>query len=237
MSRRVRRHANPFNCVSELGAIDRRALFGREGSVELELGSATGGVLFARARNHPELDFVGIEVRKPVVDQAMAAREAAGGPLNAVVLYGNGTAALTGLLPAGVVQCFHVHFPDPWPKKRHWKRRILNPGVVRDMAAMLPIGGRVYAQSDVEPLAAEMYEFLAADGALESRLDPSMRVERPFPEATEWELHHERHGAPVFRMLFEKVREPSGEVPALEHRATGPLPPDAVGAADSEVEG
>jgi len=220
MARRVRRHANPFNCTVELGALDRVSLFGREAPLEIELGPGLGGFLIERARNHPERDFVGIEVRQPVVEQVMARADR---PKNAVVLYANANANLEALCPKGAVTRFHVHFPDPWVKKRHWKRRILSPTLVRAMAALLPLGGEVYAQSDVQGLAREMYRFLEADGSFASRLDPRMAAPRPIPERTDWERHHEAVGEPVYRMWFEKIREPSGPIPALDFGPTGPL--------------
>ena len=223
MATRVRRHANPFNCHTEVGRLDRDALFGRLAPLEVELGPGSARFLFERARANPDTDFVGFEVRRPLVESAMVRRQREGPP-NVAVLYANATDNLAIAEP-GIIRRFHVHFPDPWAKKRHWKRRMVQPGVVRAMAELLPIGGQIYAQSDVANLAAEMYAFFSADGALKSLLDPTMRVDRPFVEQTDWERHHEEAGEPVYRMLFEKRREVSGPVPELTLRPTGPLGP------------
>jgi tRNA (guanine-N7-)-methyltransferase len=217
MARRVRRHANPFSCHVELGVIDRMELFGREAPLEVELGPGSSSFLFDRARACPETDFIGIEVRKPMVEQAMERREKIG-LTNAVVLYANANINLDSLVSPGIIQRFHIHFPDPWVKKRHWKRRMVQPLLVRKMAELLDIGGEIYAQSDVPDLAREMYFFFEQDGCLKSRLDPSMRVPRPFTEYTDWEKHHEEIGESVYRMLFEKVRPVNGPVPELEHK-------------------
>ncbi len=220
MSRRIRKHANPFNVQTVVGTLDRAATFGREAPLEVDVGCGEGGFLFERAANHPDVDFVGFEVRKPLVEKANARVQAAG-VTNLVYLYANANVNLHFVAP-GVVRRFFVHFPDPCFKKRHQKRRILQPRLARDMAELLPIGGEVYAQSDVKPLAEEMYAFLAGDGAFESKLGTELRVPRPIPELTEWERHHEKHDEPVYRMLFEKVREPSGEVATPEFRDTDP---------------
>ena len=217
MTRRVRRHANPFSCKVELGMLDRMALFGREAPLEIELGPGNASFLFDRARACPEADFVGIEVRKPMVDQAMERCERLG-LKNAVVLYGNANFNLKGLVSPSIVRRFHVHFPDPWVKKRHWKRRMVQPQLIRDMAELLDIGGQIYAQSDVPNLAKEMYYFFSEDGSFDSLLDPSMLVARPIPEFTDWEKHHEDIGEPIYRMLFEKARVAEGPVPELEHQ-------------------
>ena len=218
MTRRVRRHANPFSCNIDLGHIDRQELFGREAPLEVELGPGSSSFLFDRAQACPDADFVGIEVRKPMVDQAMERRDRMG-LKNAVVLYANANINLQGLVSPGIVRRFHVHFPDPWVKKRHWKRRMVTPALIRDMAELLDIGGQIYGQSDVPNLAKEMYFFMEQDGCLESLLDPTMCVDRPFPEFTDWEKHHEDIGEPIYRMLFEKVRPVVGPVPDLEHQA------------------
>lgn len=216
---RIRRHANPFSVSVDLGTIDRAQLFGREAPLEVELGPGNGQFLIERARNNPDADFVGIEVRAPMVEAANARALREGPVKNVLFVYANANVNLA-LAPPGVIRRFHIHFPDPWFKKRHWKRRMVQPATVRAMATLLPIGGEIYAQTDLRPLAEEMYAFFSADGSLESRLDPSMLVPRPFPEATDWELHHEKRGEPVNRMLFAKVREPSGPVPEMQHRPT-----------------
>lgn len=174
------------------------------------------------AKAHPERDFVGIEVRSPMVDTANERRDEAG-ISNVCFLYANALTNLDDLAEPGVIERFHVHFPDPCFKKKHHKRRIVQPKSVRAMTRLLPIGGEIYAQSDVLPLAEEMYAFFEADGALQSRLGPELLVARPIPESTEWERDHERRKEPIYRMLFEKVREPEGPIPELEFRRTQPL--------------
>lgn len=221
MSRRIRKHANPFNVQTQLGVLDRAALFGREASLEVDLGCGGALFLFDRARNHPDIDFVGLEVRKPLVERAMALREEER-LQNVVVYYANSLENMR-LADPGVIRTFHIQFPDPCFKKRHRKRRICQPRSVRAMAELLPIGGTVHLQSDVRPLAEEMYRFMEADGAFESKTEPTMRIPKIFEELTEWERHHELEKEPVYRMLFEKVREPSGPVQEPDFVDTNPL--------------
>lgn len=218
---RIRKHANPFSVRTTVGPLDRAAHFGREAPLEIELGCGAGGFLLERATHHPELDFVGFEIRDPLVERANELAQARG-LSNLVYLHANANANLAGLVPPGSVMCFHVHFPDPCFKKKHWKRRLLQPQVVRHMAELLAPSGEVYAQSDVLPLAQEMYDFLAAESAFQSVLAAHMQVERLVSERTEWERQHEREDEPIYRMLFRKVREPSGPVPSLELRRTQP---------------
>lgn len=224
MSRRIRKHTNPFTVQTTLGTLDRRALFGRVAPLEVDLGCAGAGLLFERARNHPERDFVGLEVRKGLVLKAME-RRAREGPSNLIVFHANANFNVKTLAEPGAVVRFHVHFPDPCYKKKHHKRRIVQPQLVRDMAEALPVGGQVLLQSDVRLLAEEMFRFMAQDDAFESLLSDGsdLRVPAPIPEKTEWERQHEREGEPIYRMLFEKVREPSGPVATPEFVDVNPL--------------
>jgi len=209
VSRRIRKHANPFNVTTELGRLDRLALFGREAPVEVDLGCGGGALITERARSHPERDFVGLEVRRPLVEQIRARAEREG-LKNLTAFHANAHINVRALVPPGEVVMFHVHFPDPCFKKKHRKRRILQPPLVRAMAEVLPAGGVVYAQSDVEPLALEMLAFLEREAALQGRMLPAGPP--PIPEQTEWERQHEREGEAIHRMWFEKVAEPSGPV-------------------------
>jgi tRNA (guanine-N7-)-methyltransferase len=209
VSRRIRKHANPFNVTTELGRLDRQTLFGREAPVEVDLGCGGGALIMARARNHPERDFVGLEVRRPLVEQIRARAEQEG-IRNLTAFHANAHINVRELVPPGEVVMFHVHFPDPCFKKKHRKRRILQPPLVRAMAEVLPRSGVVYVQSDVEPLAREMLGFLEREPALKGHMLPPGPP--PIPERTEWERQHEREGEPVHRMWFEKIAEPEGPV-------------------------
>lgn len=221
MSRRIRKHANPFQVQNRLGELNRSELFGREAPVEVDLGSGAGGFLFERAREEPACDFVGFEIRRPLVERAME-RRACEKISNVVFFHANANTNLAGLAPAGVIRRFTIHFPDPCFKKRHRKRRIVQPAAVREMARLLPIGGEVFAQSDVRPLAEEMFDFLSAETAFDRPRTIEFSGAAPFAAKTEWERQHERENERVYRMLFVKAREPSGPVLERELRDTNP---------------
>lgn len=220
MSRRIRKHANPFTVATHLGPLDRQAIYGRQAPLELDLGCGGGAFLFERAAAHPERDFAGLEIRKPLVDDNNRRADRLG-LTNLRFFYANANTNLADQ-PPGIIERFFIMFPDPCFKKRHWKRRILQPALVRDMATVLPIGGQVFAQSDIRPLAEEMFDFLAQESALKSVLGPDLEVGSPFSARTEWERHHETADEPVYRMLFEKVAAPSGPVAEPEFRDTNP---------------
>ena len=221
MGRRVRKHANPFQVVTRLGRLDRLALFGRQGPVEVDVGSGGGDFLLQRARSLRDRDFVGFEIRKPLVDAANSRARAEG--LKNVVFFRANVHDNLDFVEPGAVLKFFVQFPDPCFKRRHWKRRLIQPFFIRRMVELMPLEGEVFVQSDVPALAEEMHSFLCAERALRSRWGGGMLVPNPFEERTEWERHHEREGEPVYRMLFEKVQTPSGDIPHVEFRDTNPL--------------
>ena len=149
-------------------------------------------------------------MRKPLVEAANA-RAQAQGLKNVAFFYANahGNVGLVG----EHVHRFYVQFPDPCFKKRHWKRRIVQPAFVREMVDQLPIGGQIFAQSDVLPLAQEMDDIFTMEAALERAFAPGLHHNNPFQSRTEWERHHETEGEPVYRMLYTKVRGAVGPVP------------------------
>lgn len=234
VGRRIRKHANPFNVATRVGRLDRMALFGRIAPLEVDVGCGAGHFLLQRARTEPEVDFIGFEIRKPLVEEANA-RAAAEGLRNLVYIYANAQENM-GFAAPGEVLRFSIQFPDPCFKRRHWKRRILQPPFVRKMAELLAVGGEIFVQTDVRPLAEEMFEMLSAERALAARsssptsnlldaasgLGTASPVPARAPAKTEWERHHEHEGEPIFRMRFEKVREPEGPIPGVPFRDTNP---------------
>ena len=115
----------------------------------MDLGCGGGAFLFERAAQHPERNFAGLEIRKPLVEDNNRRAEQQG-LRNLQFFYANANVNLTDQA-AGSIERFFIMFPDPCFKKRHWKRRILQPRLVREMASVLPINGEIFAQSDIRP--------------------------------------------------------------------------------------
>lgn len=195
-------------------------MFGRIAPLEVDVGCGTGDYVLHRAQANPDMDFIGFEIRKPLVEAAQA-RATKMGVRNAAYFYANIHENMSFVEP-GEVTRFCVQFPDPCFKKRHWKRRILQPFFVRQMCKLLPVGGEIFAQSDVQPLAEEMYDFLKAELSIESLFAENLLDANPFEERTKWERHHEDEGEPIYRMMFRKIAEPTGPVPECPFRDTNP---------------
>jgi tRNA (guanine-N7-)-methyltransferase len=179
-------------------------LFGRDAPLEVEVGSGKGLFLQAAATGAPHHNFLGIEIAHKYARYA-AARLAKNSLTNAVVIDGDAERVFAELLPDASLAAVHVYFPDPWWKKRHHKRRVMNERFVRDLARTLAPGASLHFWSDVRDYFDATLELIAAQTALEGPLDVA---ERPAEHDLDYRTHFERRmrlvGEPVYRAEFRK---------------------------------
>lgn len=162
---------------------DLPVLFGRDAERVLEIGFGNGDALLAQAEAEPQRDFLGIEVHRPGAGSLLR-RADAQGVRNLRVSTHDAVEVLRDQLPPASFAAVHLFFPDPWPKKRHHKRRIVQPPFVALVAAVLVDGGRFHLATDWAPYADWMRQAVSADPAFgpayASRADgrPQTRFER-----------------------------------------------------------
>lgn len=200
MRTRVRHHVNP------LGArfLDTQAqrVESRGRPVEVELGCADARFLFERAPLHPDVDFVGIEIREPLVEQVNEQAKDLGVP-NLRAVFANMSTELDVLFPDRSLRRVFVNFPDPWFKARHHKRRVMSAELALAIARKLEPGGEVMFQSDIWELGIEALDVLERCPAFENVLEPwSFLRENPFDAKSLREVRVEERGIRVWRMLF-----------------------------------
>jgi tRNA (guanine-N7-)-methyltransferase len=147
-------------------------VFGNARPVEIEIGPGRGDVLDAFAHAYPGINFFGIEVQPWYAERAQARAEHLGLP-NVRVIAGDARCVVGRLVPAGSVQAFHIYFPDPWPKKRHTKRRLFTPTFATDLRRALALGGLVYVATDVEETFGDMRSALLSAGFTPDRSTPT----------------------------------------------------------------
>ncbi|HTO97497.1 MAG TPA: tRNA (guanosine(46)-N7)-methyltransferase TrmB [Myxococcales bacterium] len=128
--------------------------FGRAAPLELEVGPGRGAFALDHAARHPEIDLVAIESRRSDCE-LIRARAARRGLRNLMILQGDAKLLLARLFPPGSLSAVHVQFPDPWWKRRHHKRRMVDADFAVQMRRLLAPGGSVDFRTDVEAYARE----------------------------------------------------------------------------------
>jgi tRNA (guanine-N7-)-methyltransferase len=193
--------------------------------LHLDIGSARGRFLLALAPLRPTRNHLGLEIRQSLVQAAEADRQAAALP-NLRFLFANANVSLPeglALLPPGRLVLVSLQFPDPWFKTRHHKRRVLQPPLLRALAAALAPGTELFLQSDVRELIAPMVALVEGSGCFERpAADPRpWRPTNPLPVPTERERHVLSQGLPVWRVLFQRNAAPPPPLAVLEAIALG----------------
>ena len=184
------------------GPIDTTALFGRLAPLTLEIGFGDGHTLLELARRHPERDFLGLEVHRPGVGRLLLTLDAER-LVNVRVVPEDAVTVLKERLPDACLDAVLIYFPDPWPKKRHHKRRLLQAEFAALLACKLKSGGRLHLATDWQDYAEHMHTVLdaapefqngAADGGYVSRPE-----ERP---VTRFERRGLKLGHAVYDLLY-----------------------------------
>ncbi len=145
------------------GPFDQLGVTGRAAPLVVEIGSGHGAAAIAYAAAHPDHDEIAVEVHVPGVARMLAAAEAAGVE-NLWVHRGDAIPWMTDALAPQSVSAFHLFFPDPWPKKKHAKRRFVQQHTLSLLASRLVAGGRLLIATDIEVYAVHAREHLARHG-------------------------------------------------------------------------
>jgi tRNA (guanine-N7-)-methyltransferase len=182
--------------------MDTLRLFGNDRPVIMEIGFGDGAATWRMAQANPQLNFLGVEVHRPGIGRLLLAlqRECLD---NVRVVSGDAVDCLRDFVPPRSLDGVCIFFPDPWPKKRHHKRRIIQPDFVALLAARMNPGAVLHLATDWQPYAGYMQEVLHGSPQFEdlagTRLGDSQAARRP---RTKYELRGERLGHPVFDLVF-----------------------------------
>lgn len=143
------------------GRIDLDAVFGRRAPCVLEIGFGNGETLLADAMADPDKNFVGIEVHRPGVGRLLIGLQKHELD-NVRVICHDAVEVLREQIPASALDAVRIYFPDPWPKKRHHKRRLIQPAFLELVAGVLKTGGRLHIATDWQAYAEHIHECLEA---------------------------------------------------------------------------
>ena len=161
-------------------------IFGNDRPVEIEIGPGRGDVLLAFAAARPEVNFFAIEHVRGAVER-LAARLDAAAATNARVITADASCVVRTLVPDRSVAAYHIYFPDPWPKRRHQRRRVVTPDLVDALRRTLIPGGAVHIATDLGWLYAIMTETLTGGGFVDTNTTaptrPTTRFERKYAAA------------------------------------------------------
>ena len=171
-------------------AVDATAVFGRDAPLVVEIGFGMGETTARIAAADPARDFLGIEVYPAGVGSLLARIEAAG-LRNLRIVQHDAVEVIRDMIAPGTLAGVHVWFPDPWPKKRHHKRRLIQPPFVALLASRLAPGGYLHCATDWDPYAVQMldvlsHEPLLANGASETTVGETAAQCRGFAPRPAW---------------------------------------------------
>jgi tRNA (guanine-N7-)-methyltransferase len=184
--------------------LDLSALFGNDRPVWLEIGFGNGDSLAALAERHPDRNYLGVEVHRPGVGHLLLRLEALDLD-NVRLLRHDAVEVLRHALSAASLAGVLLFFPDPWHKRRHHKRRILQPAFVDLLARVIRPGGLFHAATDWEDYARQMLAVLEASPRFENAAGPGAFAARPEERPlTRFEQRGQRLGHGVWDLAFRR---------------------------------
>ena len=188
------------------GPLDLSELFGNDRPVIAEIGFGNGEATWRTAQAWPEQNFIGIEVHRPGVGRLLLALEQHGLE-NVRIACEDAVGFMESAIPAGSLDGIRIYFPDPWPKKRHHKRRLIQAPFVGILARCLRQGGVLHLATDWAPYAEHMVEVLAGSDAFRN-----MATDGPYAGRPPWrpQTRYERRGLKLGHRVFDLLYERAG---------------------------
>jgi len=206
----VSRHRGLLLTEDDRAVPDSLALcLGRQDApLEVEIGPGKDDFILRAAKASPATDFLAIErVRERVDSLCRKIERARLG--NVRVYFGDARSAIAGLLRPGGVQAFHIHFPDPWPKRRHARHRLIQPALARQLVQRLCPGGTLTVITDDRPYAEQILACLGTTPGLVNRVGSGQwATELPGHHQSVYERKRRAAGSMIYYLLFAKAEAP-----------------------------
>lgn len=195
-----------FGLELEQGMIDPQGVFKNAAPVVLEIGFGMGDSLAEMAKAAPDTNFLGIEVHRPGVGRLLYLADEEYQLKNLRVYCADAIQVLNRCIPAQSIDRLQLFFPDPWHKKRHNKRRIVQLEFMAMIREKLKIGGVFHAATDWEPYAEYMIKVLAEAPGFKNQAGAAKYSQKPdYRPETKFERRGERLGHGVWDLLFERI--------------------------------
>lgn len=185
--------------------LDLDAVFGRRASRVLDIGFGDGEALLTTAASCPEIDYLGVEIHEPGVGHLLMLIERARATNVRIVVH-DAVEVIDDMLPDASFDAVNLFFPDPWPKKRHHKRRIVQPSFLEQCARVLRSGGLVHVATDWANYAEHTQETFASSPLFEP-VDSSLLRDEPLAmrPPTKFERRGRRLGHDVVDLFYRKA--------------------------------
>ncbi|WP_417346334.1 tRNA (guanosine(46)-N7)-methyltransferase TrmB [Ferrimonas sp.] len=187
----------------DMGRLDLTQVFGREAPVVLEIGFGMGKSLVEMAAAEPEKDFIGIEVHGPGVGACLMYAEELG-VKNLRVFEHDAVEILADCIPDASLDRVQLYFPDPWHKKRHHKRRIVQPEFIESVRNKLKMGGVFHMATDWEHYAEHMLEEMSEAPGFTNTAEKDFVPRPDFRPLTKFEARGQRLGHGVWDLIFAR---------------------------------
>lgn len=201
--RRALDRAWPRYGVTSDVRVNLSEVFGRQAPRVLEIGFGMGEALVELAVRHPDWDFLGVEVYEPGVGRALN-RLAALEVENVRLVADDAAIVLERCIPPASLSAVLLFFPDPWPKKRHRKRRLVQPPFVSQVASVLEPGGVLQLATDWEDYARQMLAVIEAQPGFRNRYGPARFAPGPLDRPqTKFQCRGERLGHRIRDLVFD----------------------------------
>ena len=190
--------------VEDLKPLDLKAIFGREAPLVVEIGFGMGVSFVQMAKDAPECNFLGIEVHPPGVGSALKLIEE-NQLTNVKVIKFDAFEVLSKCLAPESVEVLQIFFPDPWPKKRHIKRRLINDDFVKLVKPLFKHGGQFRMATDWENYAEQMLDVMTRAEGFSNTSPDGTYIPRPdWRPLTKFELRGQRLGHGVWDLVFKR---------------------------------
>ncbi len=185
---------------------DCNRIFEKPAPLTVEIGFGMGRSLSAQAKEQPEQNFLGIEVHKPGVGALLQAIQAHD-LKNVCIIEADAVEVLNAILPAASVDCVQIFFPDPWTKKRHHKRRLIQPGFMNLLVRVLKPGAMVHLATDWTLYAEHMLTIFSSDTRFKNQSPDNTYMPDTTRFETKFELRGKKLGYDIFDLQFVYTNE------------------------------
>ncbi len=206
---RHRQHVNPLSQFFQVpfSLPDKATMFEQPQSpIHLDIGSARGNFLIELASKYPMWNFLGLEIREPLVISAEKKRNKLG-LTNLKFLFCNVNVSLDKWLfnlGQNQLKRVSIQFPDPWFKRKHFKRRVLQPYLLNSLASSLSEGGEIFIQSDISEVIESMIEVIDSSSYFDRKLFNGVKWldKNPYEIHTEREIYALEKDLPIYRAIY-----------------------------------